>query len=156
MRFRGSENFVRLGRSGNLGHREVWKDWEGERFGRLFSPVINVFLELHVDCLCYISIDYRTENLVDSITIVQIHINISTYIYYCVVHHVRILHKSISGTRTQPLCFHDGMRGIGRAEMLGGYEGRKVWEVRKVKMCERLGWSEILEGYGLRKFLVVR
>jgi hypothetical protein len=81
MRLVGSENFVSLGRSGNLGSLEVWKDWEGGRFSRMFSPVINVFLELHVDCLCYISIDYRTERLVHSITIVQIRINISTYIY---------------------------------------------------------------------------
>jgi hypothetical protein len=48
---------VRLGRSGNLGGRLIWKDWEGGRFGRIFSPVINVFLELDVDCVCYISVD---------------------------------------------------------------------------------------------------
>jgi hypothetical protein len=24
-----------------------------------------------------------------------------------------------------------GMRGFGRAEMMGSYEGRKVWEVKK-------------------------
>jgi hypothetical protein len=71
----------------------------------MFSPAINLFLQLHVDCVCYISVDYRTERLVHSITVAQIHININTY--NSVVHHVRILHKSISGTRTQPLTFHD-------------------------------------------------
>jgi hypothetical protein len=40
-----------------------------------------------------------------------------------------------------------GMRRIGTAERLGGYEGRNVWEVRKVKRCERLGSFEILVGY---------
>jgi hypothetical protein len=46
-----------------------------------FSPVINVFLQLHVDCVRYHSGDYRTERLVHSITVVlrvvQIHINTS-------------------------------------------------------------------------------
>jgi hypothetical protein len=50
-------------------------------FSRLFSPVINVFLQLHVDCVCYISVEYRTERLVHSITLFQIHINVSIYIY---------------------------------------------------------------------------
>jgi hypothetical protein len=61
---------VRLGRSGNLGGREVWKDWEGARIGSIFSPVINEFLQLHVDCECYVSVDYNTERLVHSITVV--------------------------------------------------------------------------------------
>jgi hypothetical protein len=62
---------------------------------RILSPVMNVFLQLHVDCVSYHSGDYRTERLVRSITVlhvVQIHINIS--IYYSVVHHVRILDKN--------------------------------------------------------------
>jgi hypothetical protein len=46
-----------------------------------------------------------------------------------------------------------GMRRIGRSERLGGYEGRKVWEVRKFKMYESLGRYKILGGYGGRKFL---
>jgi hypothetical protein len=71
--------------------------------------------------VCYISVDYRTEKLVHSIIVVQIHINISIYIYiyYSVVHHVRILHKSISGTRTQPLCFHDSDEENCEGEMVG-------------------------------------
>jgi hypothetical protein len=71
----------------------------------MFSPVINIFLQRRVDCVCYISCGYRTEMVVHSITDVQIHINISTYIYiyYSVVHHVRIRQKRISGTRTEPL-----------------------------------------------------
>jgi hypothetical protein len=67
---------VSLGRSGNLGDREVWKDWHCGRFGKMFSQVINVFLELHVDCICSISVDYRTERLVRNITGVQIHSNV--------------------------------------------------------------------------------
>jgi hypothetical protein len=80
MSFRGSENFVRLWRSENLVGEEVWKEWEGGRFDRMFSRVINVFLQRRVDCVCYISCGYRTERFVHSTTVVQIHINISTYI----------------------------------------------------------------------------
>jgi hypothetical protein len=69
--------------------REVLKDWEGGRIGRILSPVMNVFLQLHVLCASYHSSDYRTERLVRNIAVVlhvvQIHINIS------IVHHVRIL-----------------------------------------------------------------
>jgi hypothetical protein len=64
-----------------LGDREVWKEWHCGSFGKMFSPVINVFFELHVDCICSISLDDRTERLVHSITVAQIHINISAYIY---------------------------------------------------------------------------
>jgi hypothetical protein len=132
----------------------VWKDWQGGRFDRMFSMVINVFFQLHVVRVCYISVDYRTERLVQSITAVQIHINIILYmyLYYSVVRHVRILNKSISGTRTQPLCFHDVMRRIGREEMLRGYEGRKVWKVRKAKRCEMLRWWEIWEVMFFERF----
>jgi hypothetical protein len=66
-----------------LGDKEFWKDCEGVSLGRMFSPAINVFLQLHEDRVCYISVDYRTESLVHSITFVQIHINISTYIILC-------------------------------------------------------------------------
>jgi hypothetical protein len=52
-----------LGRSGNLGGRE---DWEG---GRILSPIMNVFLQLHVDCVSYFG-NYLTERLVHSITVV--------------------------------------------------------------------------------------
>jgi hypothetical protein len=89
----------------NLGGREVWKAWEGRSIGRTLSPVMSVFLLLHIHCECYHSGDYRTERLVLSITfvlhVVQIHINIS--IYYSLVHHVGVLDKNISGTRTQLL-----------------------------------------------------
>jgi hypothetical protein len=93
-----------------LGGREVSSDWQDGRIGRMFSPVINIFLQLHVDCVCYISVDYRTERLVDSITIVEIHINISTYtyVYYSVVHHVRILHKAFLGHEHNPYVFMMG------------------------------------------------
>jgi hypothetical protein len=63
--------FWRLGRSGNLGGRVVWKDWEGRRTGRILSPVMNVFfLQLHVHCVSYHSGDYRAERLVHSATVV--------------------------------------------------------------------------------------
>jgi hypothetical protein len=42
-----------------VGGREVWMDWEGIKIGRILSPVMNVFLQLHVDCVCYHSDDYR-------------------------------------------------------------------------------------------------
>jgi hypothetical protein len=48
------------------------------------------------------------------------------------------------------------MRTIGRAESLGSYKGRKVFDVRKIKRCERVGRSEMLGGYGGGKFLEVR
>jgi hypothetical protein len=35
---------------------------------------------------------------------------------------------------------------IGRSEVLGGYGGGKVWEIRKVKRSERLRRSDILGG----------
>jgi hypothetical protein len=105
-----------------LGGREVWKDWDSGRIGRMLSPLKNVFLQLHVQCVGYHSGDYRTERLVRSIPVlhvVQIHININ--IYYSVVHHVRILDKNISMARTQLLWFHlIGIRRIGRPESLGG------------------------------------
>jgi hypothetical protein len=53
--------------------------------GRNLSPVINGLLKLHVDCVWYVSRDYRTERLGHSITVVQIHVNISTYIYICIL-----------------------------------------------------------------------
>jgi hypothetical protein len=72
---------------------------------RIFSAVINVFLQLHEDCVSYQSGDYRTERLVHSITdvlqVLQIHINIS--IRYSLLHHVRNLDKNITTTRTQVL-----------------------------------------------------
>jgi hypothetical protein len=109
----------KFGKSGGweaLGGRKVWQDvLAGNK----------CILQLHVDCVGYISVDYRTERLVHSIR-VEIHINISTYIYYSVVHHVRILHKSISGTRTQPLF-------SSRDE---NWEGGKVGRLRRQ---ERLG-----------------
>jgi hypothetical protein len=79
-----------------------------------------IFLQIHVDCVSYHYGDYRTERLVHSINVVQIHIHRSTYIY-SVVHHVRILDKILSGKRTQPLCFHD------RDE--GNWEDRKFGKV---------------------------
>jgi hypothetical protein len=33
----------------------------GEKFSRMFSPVLKVFLQLHVVCVCYISCGYRPE-----------------------------------------------------------------------------------------------
>jgi hypothetical protein len=71
--------------------------------------------------VCYISVDYAEKGLSTAL----------------------LLFKYIL------ICFHDVMRRIARAEKLGGYKGRKVWEVRKVKRCGRLGRSEILGGYGL-------
>jgi hypothetical protein len=59
-----------------VGGRGVWMHWESGKLRRLFSPVINVFLQLHVYCICYISVDYRTERLCHSITVVQIHVNV--------------------------------------------------------------------------------
>jgi hypothetical protein len=35
---------------------------------------------------------------------------------------------------------------IGKSERLGGYGGRKGWEVRKLKRFERLGRSKIFGG----------
>jgi hypothetical protein len=70
-----------FGRSGNLGGLEVWKDLKGRTIGRKLSPVINVFLQLRVDCVSY-SGDYLSERLVHSTTVVlhvvHIHFNIST------------------------------------------------------------------------------
>jgi hypothetical protein len=48
------------------------------------------------------------------------------------------------------------IRRMERAERLGCYEVRKVWEVRKGSRWERLGRSEILGSYGERIFLEVR
>jgi hypothetical protein len=118
----------------------------------MLSPLKKVFFQLHVQCVCYHSGDYRTEILVLSINVVlhvvQIHSNIS--IYYFVVHHVRILDKTLSMARTQVLRFHLlGMRRIcriGRSESLGGYGDRKVLEVRKVEKFDSLGRTEILGG----------
>jgi hypothetical protein len=50
-----------------MGGREVLKGWEGGRIGRIFSPVLNLHLQLY--CFSY-SGDYRTERLVHSITVV--------------------------------------------------------------------------------------
>jgi hypothetical protein len=121
--------FGRLGKSENLGVQEIWevgrfwKDWEGGTIGRILSPVIYVFLLLHVDCVIFHSGDYRTERPVHSIILVlhvAIHSNI--IIYYSVVLHVRILGKNLSGARTQLLEFHlIGTRSIsrfGRSESL--------------------------------------
>jgi hypothetical protein len=105
---RGVGKFWRIGRSENLGGREVWKDWEGGSVGRILSPIINAFLQLRVDCVSYHSFDSRTERLMHSVTVVlhvvQIHIKVSTYSY--VLHHVRILDKNLSGTRTQLIGFN--------------------------------------------------
>jgi hypothetical protein len=93
---------MKVGKFERLGKLAGLKDWEG---GRILSPVINVFLQLHVHCVSYHSGDYRTERLVHSIAVlhvVQIHINIS--IYYSVVQRLRILDKSLPGTRTQLPC----------------------------------------------------
>jgi hypothetical protein len=63
-------------------------------FGRMCSPVTNVFLQLDIDCVCYISCDYRTERLVHSITVVQLHINISIYIYYIYIIYILLCSSS--------------------------------------------------------------
>jgi hypothetical protein len=64
-----------------LGGEEVWNDWEGGRMGRILSPVMNVFLQLHIHCICYHLGDYYAERLFLSITVVlhvvEIHINVS-------------------------------------------------------------------------------
>jgi hypothetical protein len=121
--------FGRLGMSRNLGGREVWKGWEG---GRILSPVMNVFLQLHVDCVSYHSGDYRTERLVLSITVVlhvvQIYINMS--IYYSVVHHPR--QKPFWDTNT--------------ATMISSDRDDKNWEYREVGKFRRLRRPESLEG----------
>jgi hypothetical protein len=57
-----------------LGGQEVWKDCEGARFGRMFSPATNLYLHLDEDRVCYIFVDYSTESFVHSITFLQIHI----------------------------------------------------------------------------------
>jgi hypothetical protein len=62
----------KVGRLVNLEGREVWKVWEGGRFGRILSPVLNRYLQLHVHCVSYHSGDShkefeslgRSENLV--------------------------------------------------------------------------------------------
>jgi hypothetical protein len=104
------------------------EDWEGGCIGRILSPVMNVLLQLHVDGVSYHSGDCRIERLVHSITVVQIHINIG--IYYSVVHHVRILDKILSGTRTQLLSYHL----IGMIEF-GGSGGRKVYYMVSWLVC---------------------
>jgi hypothetical protein len=48
---RGVGKFWRLGRSENLGGREVWKDLEGGSFSRILWPIINAYLKLRVDCV---------------------------------------------------------------------------------------------------------
>jgi hypothetical protein len=77
--------------------------------GRILSPIINAYLQLRVDCVTYHSGDYRTERLDDSIThvlhVVQIHIKVIMYSY--VLHHVRILDKNLSGTRSQVVISSD-------------------------------------------------
>jgi hypothetical protein len=64
--------------------------------------------------------------------------------------------KAFLGHEHSPHVFMIGMRRTGMAEWLGGYEGRNVWEFRKVMTCERLGRWKILGGYGGGKFLDVR
>jgi hypothetical protein len=104
--YREVRKFGRLRRPGSFGGyrgQEIWEVGGIGRIGRILSPVMNVFLQLHVDCVRLCG-DYRTERLVHSINVVlhvQIHINVS--IYYSVVHHVRILDKDLSGTRTHLL-----------------------------------------------------
>jgi hypothetical protein len=60
------ENVGRFGRSGNVGRSGGLVDG-GD--GWFLSPVINLCLQLHVDCVSY-SGDYRTERLVHSISVV--------------------------------------------------------------------------------------
>jgi hypothetical protein len=65
-----------LGGLVGLGGRKVRQD-----VPQVFSPAINVFLQLHVDSVCYISCGYSTVRLAHSFIDVQIHTNISTHIY---------------------------------------------------------------------------
>jgi hypothetical protein len=112
-------------------------------------------------CVSYHSSDYCTERFVHCITlvlhVVQIHINIC--IYYSVVHHVSILDKNLSGTRTQLLYFHlNGMTRIGwigSPEGLGCYEGQDVLEVNQVGNFGSLGRLNIFRGQGGRQILEV-
>jgi hypothetical protein len=60
----------RLKNLGGKGGQEVCMYWDGGRIGRILSPVINVFLQLDVDCVSYHLGDHRTERLVNSITVV--------------------------------------------------------------------------------------
>jgi hypothetical protein len=109
-----------------MGGREVWTEWQCGRIGRMLSPVMNVFLQLHVCCVSYNSGVYGTERLVHSITdvfhVVQIHINIS--IYSSVVHHVRILDKTFLG--------HE------HSTMISSHRDDENWEDWNVGKCERL------------------
>jgi hypothetical protein len=50
---REAGKFGKLGKSTNFGYRELLIDWEGGSIGRILSPVINVFLKLHVNCLSF-------------------------------------------------------------------------------------------------------
>jgi hypothetical protein len=55
--------FGRLGRSGNFGGEEVSKDLKGGGSVRILSPLMNVFLQLHVHCVCFLSGDFLAKKL---------------------------------------------------------------------------------------------
>jgi hypothetical protein len=60
-----------------------------------------IYLQLHVHYVSNIPVIPAQKDLSTVLHVVLIHINIS--IYYSVLHHVRILDKSLSGTRSQVL-----------------------------------------------------
>jgi hypothetical protein len=79
---------------------EVWKDWEG----RILSPVINGFLQLHVVVEVIIPVITAQKDLSSALLLFfMLSKYILIYVYITVVHHVRILDKNLSGTRTQLL-----------------------------------------------------
>jgi hypothetical protein len=118
------ENFERLGRSPDLGGREVFIDWEGGCVGRIFSPVISILLQHHVE----------RNNMIPLITANKV---LST----------DLPTLFISGTRSELIRYHligmMRMRRISRSDSLIGYTDRKVLELREVNRSER---SEILGG----------
>jgi hypothetical protein len=89
---------------GGYGDQKVLEVRKVKRFERLGRSEF-MQLDVRVDCVPYLSGDYRAESLVHSFTVVVhvVHTHINISIYYSVVLHVRILDKNLSGTRTQLL-----------------------------------------------------
>jgi hypothetical protein len=104
--------------------------------GRILSPVINVFLQHHVDCVSYYSGVCRTEGLVHSTTVVlhvvKIHMNIYYYILFC--------YSSCENPQQKPFC------DTNTASMISYERDDDNWEDRDVGRFGRLRRPESLVG----------
>jgi hypothetical protein len=112
----------RIGRSGGFGGR---KDREDEKIGRaggsggweyredgsiLSSTVMNLFLQLHINCVNYHSGDYHTER--QQYSVVQIYIT-------CCSSWQKSRHKHLSGTRAQLLLRQFILKCLSMKNLLG-------------------------------------